>query len=67
MFSCRQVVSKTNTHFIFLYYIFAHHNTTMETALNCTEMEVVFCFVWEGQVVSRKAEVNLRLSGPGAD
>ena len=27
----------------------------------------VNCFLWEGQVVSRMAEVNLRLSGPEAD
>lgn len=54
----------THTHYIsVLYTACAHHNKG-----NCSELYWAGgCFLWEGQVVSRKAEVNLRLSGPAAD
>ena len=55
-----------STPIIFLHYILLI--TTNHKHGNCSKAHgAVDCFLWEGQVVSRKAEVNLRLSGPEAD
>lgn len=62
MMAERQVASKTR--YISILDIGSHHNKKG----NCSKLYGAGgCFLQDGQVVSRKPEVNLRLSGPEAD